>query len=109
MPPPEEKVLTGVEVLCGFIYLVHFLALPSFLYLLLSALSFIIAFGIWRLYKWAWFLCLSVSIIGIVLGISAILALGVESLSMTSKVIIDLIVILMLVSKDVRNDFKLGF
>lgn len=109
MPPPEEKVLTGVEILCGLIYLVYFLALPSFIYLLLSALSFIIAFGLWHLYKWAWFLCLSVSVVGMALGISAIIALGAESLSMASKIIIDLIVVLMLISKDVRNDFRLGF
>ncbi|MEM0101410.1 MAG: hypothetical protein QXW34_00380 [Candidatus Methanomethyliaceae archaeon] len=106
--PSEVKIISGVEVFSGLVYLLFFFAFINSLYLLLSILSFIIAFGLWRLYKWAWYLCMIISLFGIVSSIVISVMYEFGFFSTTPKIIIDFMIVLMLMTKDVRKAFSIG-
>lgn len=103
--PDEVKIIAGTEAFSGLLYLLYFLTFFFSPYLLLSTLSFIIAFGLLRLYKWAWFFCLIISILSLISGALAMIMFNFDPFSATPKMIIDFILIFMLMSKDVRSDF----
>ncbi|MEM3621056.1 MAG: hypothetical protein QXU33_00510 [Candidatus Methanomethyliaceae archaeon] len=112
--PSEIRIIAGIEGFSGLVYLVNFLALLSVTFsptlMLLSFLSFTIAYGIWSIKKWAWFLSLILSIFGVVTGILVLAFTGISESSIFGRapmIIIDFILILMLLSKDVRNTFKI--
>lgn len=106
--PSEVKIISGVEVFSGFIYFLYFFAFLNNVYILFSAFSFIIAFGLWRLYKWAWFLCMIMSLFGLISGITIITMYELGFFNAVPKIIIDFMVILMLMAKDVRKAFNIG-
>lgn len=112
--PSEIKIIAGIEGFSGLVYLVNFLVLLSATFstplILLSFLSFTIAYGLLRIKKWAWFLSLILSIFGVVTGILVLAFTGISESSIFGRapmIIIDFILILMLLSKDVRNTFKI--
>lgn len=112
--PSEIKIIAGIEGFSGLVYLVNFLVLFSATFstplILLSFLSFTIAYGLLRIKKWAWFLSLILSIFGVVTGILVLAFTGISESSIFGRapmIIIDFILILMLLSKDVRNTFKI--
>ncbi|MCS7098288.1 MAG: hypothetical protein NZ922_04860 [Candidatus Methanomethyliaceae archaeon] len=105
----EVKIIAGVEAFSGFLYLLYFLAFSLFFYLSLSIISLIIALGLLRLYKWAWFLCLIMSIFGLTFGAITMVMFDFDPFSAVPKMIIDFILVLMLISRDVRSDFGIGF
>jgi hypothetical protein len=104
----EVKIISGLEIFSGLIYLIYFSVFYSPILLIMSIISFIIAFGLLRLYKWAWFLCLLISLFGVISGILiTIIEWYYIAISAFPKIIIDIMVILMLLSKDVRKEFKI--
>ncbi len=106
--PSEVKIIAGLEIFSGLIYLMYFLALYSPIFLIISIIGFIIAFGLLHLYKWAWFLCLFFSLFGVISGISVmIIEFYYITISVFPKIIIDIMIILMLLTKDVRKEFKI--
>lgn len=106
--PSEVKIIAGVEAFSGLLYLLYFLIFFEIIYVLFSIFSFIIAFGLWRLYKWAWFLCIIVSLFGLISGIAIIMTYEFGLFSTAPKIILDFMVILMLMAKDVRKAFGIG-
>ncbi|MGQ9760147.1 MAG: hypothetical protein ACUVQ5_06245 [Candidatus Methanomethylicaceae archaeon] len=116
--PYEVKLVSGIEMLAGGIYAANSLSVLTFdIYLsitlaILSLLSFLIAYGLWRLAKWAWFSSITLSSFGIIGGILSILFTGLtESFLFATlpKIFIDLIVVMILLTKDVRVAFGFGF
>lgn len=106
--PSEVKIISGVEVFSGLVYLLYFFAFLNIFYISLSALSFIIAFGLWRLYKWAWFLCMIASLFGLASSMVIFAMHELGFFNAAPKMIIDFMVILMLMAKDVRKAFGIG-
>lgn len=112
--PSEIKIIAGVEGFSGLIYLVNFLVLLSVTFspvlIFLSFLSFAIAYGLWRIKRWAWFLSLSLSIFGVISGMIVLAMTGISEsyfFGGAPMIIIDVIVIMMLLSKDVRSAFRI--
>ncbi len=112
--PSEIKIIAGVEGFSGLIYLVNFLVLLSVTFspilMFLSFLSFAIAYGLWRIKRWAWFLSLSFSIFGVISGMIVLAMAGISEsyfFGGAPMIIIDVIVIMMLLSKDVRSAFRI--
>lgn len=110
--PSEVKIIAGIEGFSGLVYLVNFLALLSIMLspilIILSCLSFGIAYGLWRIKKWAWFLSLILSVFGVVSGIIVLGLTGISEGTLfggAPMIIIDFIVIIMLLSRDVRKVF----
>lgn len=106
--PPEVKIISGVEIFSGLVYLLYFYAFLNNVYILLSILTFIIAFGLWRLYRWAWFSCMIISLFGLTSGIAIIIMYEFGFFNAIPKIIIDFMVILMLMARDVRKAFNIG-
>ena len=113
-PPSEVKIIVGIEVFSGVVYLVNFVALLSMeisiMSLVLCCLSFIIAYGLWRVQKWAWLISFLLSVFGVISGIVVLAISGLYESSIFGRlpmIIIDLLVIGMLLSKDVRVAFKI--
>ena len=111
--PSEVKIIAGIEAFSGLVYLVGFLALLSITFspilIFLSFLSFAIAYGLWHIQKWAWLLSLILSIFGAGSGIFVLAFTGASESSLfggVPMVILDLIVVVMLMSKDVRSAFR---
>ncbi|MBC7113486.1 MAG: hypothetical protein H5T34_05675 [Candidatus Methanomethyliales bacterium] len=111
--PSEIKIIAGIEAFSGLVYLVNFLVLLSIIFspilLFLCCLSFTIAYGLWRIKKWAWFLSLILSIFGAGSGIFVLAFTGVSESSLLGgapMIILDVIVVIMLLSKDVRRAFR---
>lgn len=109
----EIKIIAGIEGFSGFVYLVNFFALLNIMFspvmMLLSCLNFAIAYGLWRIKKWAWFLSLILSVFGATSGIVALAFIGISESSLfggAPMIILDIIVIIMLLSKDVRSVFR---
>lgn len=111
--PSEIKIIAGIEVFSGLVYLVNFLATIGIAFspvmMLLSCLNFAIAYGLWRIKKWAWFLSLILSAFGATSGIVALAFIGISESSLfggAPMIILDIMVIIMLLSKDVRSVFR---
>ena len=111
--PSEVKIIAGIEAFSGLVYLVNFLALLSIMFspilIFLSFLSFAIAYGLWHIQKWAWLLSLILSIFGAGSGIFVLAFTGVSESSLLGgapMIILDVIVVIMLLSKDVRRAFR---
>lgn len=113
--PSEVKIVAGIECFSGVMYLVNFLGLlsiDSLLLLALCILSFGIAYGLWHLQKWAWFLSLSLSLLGAVGGIVVLVFMGISEYSLVGivpKIILDMLVIFILITKDVRKVFNIHY
>ncbi|MCX8182157.1 MAG: hypothetical protein N3D12_03455 [Candidatus Methanomethyliaceae archaeon] len=112
--PSEVKIIAGIEGFSGLVYLVNFLAFLNItlspMLIILSCLSFTIAYGLWRIKKWAWFLSITLSVFGVISGIIVFALTGVSESSLfggAPMIIIDIIVIIMLLNKDVRKTFRI--
>lgn len=113
-PPSEVKIIVGIEAFSGVVYLVNFVALLSMEFsimsLILCCLSFVIAYGLWRVQKWAWLLSFLLSVFGVISGVVVLAISGLYESSIFGRlpmIIIDLLVVGMLLSKDVRVTFKI--
>lgn len=109
----EVKIVTVVEGIAGILYVLNLIAFP-FMYLtmtvtaIMAFFSFLIAYGLWKIKKWAWLLSISLSILGLVSGILVLLALAASNSALlwtAPALIIDLMVILTLLTKGVRPTF----
>jgi len=76
----------------------------------LMVISFAIAYGLWKLKKWAWALSFSLSVFGIVSGLAVSFMVGfTESILFQNvpRLLIDLLVVFLLLTKDVRRAFRI--
>ncbi|MBC7127114.1 MAG: hypothetical protein ABC585_01645 [Candidatus Methanosuratincola petrocarbonis] len=113
--PGEVKILAAIEAFAGvsyILYLIRFQAIDPFvvLPLAMAAISFGIAYGLYRIKRPAWFLSMGFSLFGLVFGSAGLLLVGLtleSALVDLPKLILDLITVLLLLSKDVRKAFRI--
>ncbi|MBC7120337.1 MAG: hypothetical protein H5T33_01965 [Candidatus Methanosuratus sp.] len=108
------KILVAIEAFAGISYMLYllqfqvidwFTALP----LIMAIISFGIAYGLYRLKRPAWFLSMAFSLFGLIFGgLGFIIMINAESVLLDlPKLILDLMTILLLLSKDVRKAFRI--
>lgn len=111
--PITLLIAVVLEAFAGVRYLLDAIAFPSFdiiwvVLLALMIISFLVAFGLWRIARWAWVVSLALSLFGVISTVS-LLAIGgaTEYLLFRSipSIVIDLFVVVMLLSKTVRGMF----
>jgi uncharacterized membrane protein (DUF2068 family) len=71
-------------------------------------ISFLVAYGLWRIARWAWVISFALSIFGVVSTIFLLALGGVsEALLFVSvpSILIDALVIVILLTKEVRSQF----
>ena len=114
--PGEVKIVSVIEALAGVFYLPYvFLSLFSadvffILYLILAAISFAIAYGLSKLWRWAWYLSFILSIFGIITGSISLIGIGLSETALLQgmpRLVIDILVVGILLTNDVRSAFKL--
>lgn len=113
--PGEVKILAAIEAFAGLsyiLYLIRFQTIDPFvvLPLVMAAISFGIAYGLYRIKRTAWFLSMGFSLFGLIFGSAGMLLVGLtleSALMDLPKLILDLITILLLLSKDVRQAFRI--
>uniref|UniRef100_A0A7C3J510 Uncharacterized protein n=1 Tax=Candidatus Methanomethylicus mesodigestus TaxID=1867258 RepID=A0A7C3J510_9CREN len=114
--PFEIKALVAIEAFAGINYLLYlsgfmvsinaFLLLP----LAMAAISFFIAYGLWKLLKVAWYLSFLFSIVGLSLGLIVVLMTGFTETNMLQNVprlLLDALTIFLLTRADVRKIFRI--
>lgn len=113
-PPGEVKILAAIEAFAGVNYVLYALRAPSLdpfilLPVSMALVSFGIAYGLYKIKRLAWFLSMGLSLFGLALGSLGFLLVGptVESALLDiPKLLLDLITVALLLSKDVRRAFS---
>lgn len=113
--PGEVKILAAIEAFAGLsyiLYLIRFQTIDPFvvLPLFMAAISFGIAYGLYRIKRAAWYLSMGFSLFGLILGSAGMLLMGLtleSALVDVPKLLLDLITILLLLSKGVRQAFRI--
>lgn len=102
-----------LEAFVGVRYLIDLVAYPSFdfawmLLLALMLISFLVAYGLWHFARWAWVISFVLSLFGVI-STTYLLAIGGASGGMLFQsipyIIIDVIVIIILLTRGVRDLF----
>ncbi len=115
-PPTEVKILAVIEAFAGISYLLYILQYLGSMDplmtvpVIMALLSFWIAYGLWKVKRPAWYLSFCFSAFGAIFGTVALLMMPITTESMlinASKPILDVLTILLLLSKDVRTEFGL--
>ncbi len=112
--PPEVIVVTAIEAFAGVRYLLRSILSPVELLpftVSLMIISFVIAFGLWKLSKWAWYSSLIISLFGVVSGSAALLHQnlgGVDILAEVPYVLLDAFVAVILLRKNVRATYRIS-
>ncbi|MEJ5293228.1 MAG: hypothetical protein WHS82_06490 [Candidatus Methanosuratincola sp.] len=113
--PGEVKILAAIEAFAGvtyILYLIRFQTIDPFvaLPLIMAAVSFGIAYGLYKIKRLAWFLSMGFSLFGLIFGTAGVLVSGLTAESVLldlPKLVLDFITILLLLSKDVRRVFRI--
>lgn len=113
--PGEVKILAAIEAFAGvsyILYLIRFQNIDLFitLPLVMATISFGIAYGLYKIKRIAWFLSMGFSLFGLIFGSAGMLLMGLtleSALLDLPKLLLDLITILLLLSKDVRQAFRI--
>ncbi|MGF3499428.1 MAG: hypothetical protein ACQXXL_07375 [Candidatus Methanosuratincola sp.] len=113
--PGEVKILAAIEAFAGVsyvLYLIRFQTIDPFvaLPLIMAMVSFVIAYGLYKIKRPAWFLSMGFSLFGLIFGSAGVLLVGLtfeSALVDLPKLLLDLITILLLISKDVRKAFRI--
>jgi len=111
---PEVVVIAAIEAFAGIRYLLRTLLSPvEFMPVTLALMvaSFVIAFGLWKMSKWAWYLTLVLSIFGVIGGSAALLLeslTGLDVLAQVPYVLLDAFVIVVLLRKNVRATYRIS-
>lgn len=111
--PTGLFIVVLLEAFAGVRYLLDIIAYPSFdlawiLLIALMLISFLVAYGLWRIARWAWVISFALSIFGVVSTIFLLALGGVsEALLFVSvpSILIDDLVIVILLTKEVRSQF----
>ena len=109
------KILAAIEAFAGVSYLLYlirfetmdpFIALP----LAMAVVSFGIAYGLYKIKRPAWLLSMGFSLFGLIFGSAGLLIVGLtfeSALVDLPKLILDLITIFLLLSREVRKAFRI--
>lgn len=113
--PGEVKILAAIEAFAGvsyILYLIRFQTIDPFVVMpiVMAAVSFGIAYGLYKIKRVAWFFSMGFSLFGLIFGSAGMLLVGLtleSALVDLPKLLLDLITILLLLSKDVRKAFRI--
>ena len=111
--PTELTIVVILEAFAGLRYLLGVIAYSPTetiwtLNLALVLISFLLAYGLWRIARWAWIISLSLSILGVLSTFSILFAnveLGTIFIHYLPSIILDAIVIVILLSKNIKSLF----
>jgi len=113
--PSEVKILAVIEAFAGVTYILYLIRIQTIdpfvvLPLIMAAVSFGIAYGLYKIKRPAWFLSMGFSLFGLIFGTAGMLISGLTAESALvdlPKLALDFITILLLLSKDVRRAFRI--
>ena len=78
------------------------------IYLSLTIVSFTIAYGLLRLFKWAWYPSFMLSLFGIIVGSLSLALMGMSESTLMQgapRIVIDALVVIILLTRDARSAF----